>query len=53
MRSSTGWIPRGIIASIGVVNAGSVGNVKIAYIDPATGKITETTASGAMPSLPP
>ena len=49
------WTPDGqrIIASIGVVESGTVVDVKIAYIDPLTGKITETTASGAMPSLQP
>jgi Tol biopolymer transport system component len=49
------WTPDGrqIIASIGVVDGGRVVDVKIAYIDPTTGEITETTASGAMPSLQP
>lgn len=49
------WTPDGqrIIASIGVVRGGSVADVKIAYIDPNTGEITETTASGAMPNLQP
>jgi hypothetical protein len=44
---------RQIIASIGVVEGGRVIDVKIAYIDPATGEVIETTASGAMPSLQP
>lgn len=49
------WTPDGqrIIASIGVVENGSVVDVKIAYVDPATGEIDETEASGAMPSLQP
>lgn len=49
------WTPDGarIIASMGVVNDGRVVDVKIAYIDPNTGSILETTASGAMPSLQP
>lgn len=49
------WTPDGqrIIASIGVVESGRVIDVKIAYIDPTTGEISETTASGAMPSLQP
>ena len=38
---------------MGVVNDGRVVDVKIAYIDPNTGSILETTASGAMPSLQP
>jgi Tol biopolymer transport system component/lysophospholipase L1-like esterase len=42
-----------IIASIGVVSSGHVVDVKIAWIDPATGAITETEASGAMPTLQP
>jgi Tol biopolymer transport system component len=49
------WTPDGqrIIASIGVVEGGSVVDVKIAYIDPSTGEIDETSASGAMPTLQP
>jgi lysophospholipase L1-like esterase len=49
------WTPDGerIIASIGVVSGGRVVDVKIAWIDPATGAITETEASGAMPTLQP
>jgi hypothetical protein len=49
------WTPDGnrIIAAIGVVIGGGVGDVKIAYIDPTTGDITETEASGAMPALQP
>jgi hypothetical protein len=49
------WTPDGnrIIASIGVVEGGRVVGVKIAYVDPATGEIAETSASGAMPSLQP
>lgn len=49
------WTPDGerIIASMGVVVGGTVVDVKIAYVDPATGEITETDASGAMPVLQP
>lgn len=49
------WTPDGqrIIASIGIVEGGRVVDVKIAYIDPKTGSIRETAASGAMPSLQP
>jgi Tol biopolymer transport system component len=49
------WTPDGeqIIASIGVVVDGNVADVKIAYIDPSTGEIKESAASGAMPSLQP
>jgi hypothetical protein len=49
------WTPdgTGIVASIGVVQGGRVVDVKIARVDPATGVITETEASGAMPSLQP
>ncbi|MGE0308898.1 MAG: TolB family protein [Acidimicrobiia bacterium] len=49
------WTPNGnrIIAGIGVVINGGVGDVKIAYIDPTSGEITETEASGAMPALQP
>ncbi len=49
------WTPDGerIIASMGVVVGGTVVDVKIAYVDPATGEITETDASGAMPVRQP
>ncbi len=49
------WTPDGkrIIASMSVVEGGTVTDVKVAWIDPTTGEITKTTASGAMPSLQP
>ncbi len=49
------WTPDGnrIIATIGVVINGGLGDAKVAYIDPTTGAITETEASGAMPDLQP
>ena len=48
---SANWTPDGaqIIASVGVVDEGRVVDVKIAYIDPNTGSIRETKASGAGP----
>ena len=49
------WTPDGkqIIASIGVVAGGKVIDVKIAFVDPTNGKVTESPASGAMPGLQP
>jgi len=49
------WTPDGerIIASVGVVDGGRVVDVKISFIDPVSGEITETAASGAMPTLQP
>ena len=49
------WTPdgRGIIASMGVVEGGRVVDVKVSWIDPITGEIVETGASGAMPTLQP
>jgi Tol biopolymer transport system component len=49
------WTPDGkqLIASIGVVVGGRVVDVKIAWVDPATGAIDQTTVSGAMPALQP
>ncbi|MFZ1490045.1 MAG: hypothetical protein WAS51_08895 [Ilumatobacteraceae bacterium] len=49
------WTPDGsrIITSLGVVADGRVVDVKIGYVDPATGAITESATSGAMPSLQP
>jgi Tol biopolymer transport system component len=49
------WTPDGtrIIASVGVVQGGRVVDVKVSWIDPTTGAITETSASGAMPTLQP
>lgn len=49
------WTPDGqrIIAGVGVVEQGRVVDVKIAWVDPITGTIDETSASGAMPSLQP
>ena len=49
------WTPDGkrIIASVGVVEGGRVVDVKVSWIDPTTGEITETNASGAMPTLQP
>lgn len=49
------WTPDGrrIIASVGVVEGGRVVDVKVSWIDPTTGAITETSASGAMPDLQP
>ncbi len=49
------WTPDGtqIIASVGAVNSGTVTDVKISWIDPKTGQITETMVSGAMATLQP
>ncbi len=49
------WTPDGkrIIASVGVVEGGRVVDVKVSWIDPTSGLITETAASGAMPALQP
>jgi Tol biopolymer transport system component len=49
------WTPDGkhIIASVGVVEGGQVVDVKVSWIDPVTGEITESAASGAMPTLQP
>lgn len=49
------WTPdgAGIIAAIGHVSAGSVDDVKIAYIDPTTGEVQRSMQSGAMPKLQP
>jgi GDSL-like Lipase/Acylhydrolase family/Peptidase propeptide and YPEB domain len=49
------WTPDGqrIIASIGIVQGDRVVDVKVSWVDPATGEITETEASGAMPALQP
>lgn len=47
------WTPDGkqIIASLGIVDATQVVDVKIGWVDPVNGEITATTQSGAMPSL--
>ncbi|MGB7981419.1 MAG: hypothetical protein WCF36_11580 [Candidatus Nanopelagicales bacterium] len=49
------WTPDGaqIIASVGIVNNGRAADDEIAHIDPDTGSIRETNASGAMPSFQP
>lgn len=49
------WTPDGesIIASVSQRENGELVDVKIAYIDLTTGEISESTASGAMPSLQP
>jgi Tol biopolymer transport system component len=49
------WTPDGerIIAAVGLVQDARVVDVRIAFVDPATGAITETDASGAMPTLQP
>lgn len=49
------WTPDGkrIIASIGIVIDDVVQDVKVAWIDPATGEIEQLSQSGAMPTLQP
>lgn len=49
------WTPDGtaIIAALGIVTDEEVTDVKVSFIDPETGSITQSEQSGAMPTLQP